>query len=99
MRGLEIKIDRDVVEYCYLNEATDKWIKECRELSKAYKEERAKMINDNEGMDNALDYYRNNGGYWGDWTDEDFDDNEDFCDWDEYDDYDVEWDEGDYDDD
>lgn len=34
------------------------------------------MINDDEGMNNALDYYRekdNNevNSYWGDWTDED----------------------------
>lgn len=31
------------------------------------------MINDDEGMNNALDYYREKDKYhyWGDWTDED----------------------------
>lgn len=29
------------------------------------------MINDEEGMNNALEYYRKITHYWGDWTDED----------------------------
>lgn len=65
------------------------------------------MVDDEEGMNNALEYYTDNKSYWGDWTDEDPYTNvdsaeemeeEDEYDWDEYDDYDVEWDEGDYDD-
>lgn len=29
------------------------------------------MIDDEEGMNNALEYYTDNESYWGDWTDED----------------------------
>lgn len=50
-------MDRDVVAYCYA--LADKWIEDCRK-------ERTKMINDNEGMDNALEYYvdGDNTAYW-----------------------------------
>ena len=56
------------------------------------------MIDDEEGMDNALDYYTNGeaDSYWGDWTDEDPVEMEEEEDEDYYD-YDDEWEDFDWD--
>lgn len=77
-------MNRDVVAYCYA--LADKWIEDCRK-------ERTKMINDNEGMDNALEYYvdGDNTAYWKEFVrrlDDDYDD---------YYDYDDEWEDFDWD--